>query len=400
VTPAAARQGDPIAHNVFAPALKRAGFELGVAVEILLIVGTGGGKKVAQVGVRSILKVGRLGKIGEVLGGIADVIDGAFIGYWLGGKVGSGLDWLFGTTGGSVTGKITGGACVTFIEKKNAARMRDAIECAGSNNIVDTVLHITTGGKGLADLLNAAGNVLTGNPSAGTAHMGMNIAQGSISVYIENFPASRVGDATKCDAIIKSGSSTVGIGGERITDPESEHRSEEGTGVANTIWLLNIIAPILSIGGSLFKGLDNLLFSSDSIWKSTDARSAILKILATIFSPAAVPLGIADRSQKIKRALDKGEDLVKVFKGTEITAGKTLMKGPFKPGADHTFTSSTGEDFKIKSNGEVIVEPGGSVNQADVNRAKDQLKAEEAKWREQERLRQEALERQREIRRK
>lgn len=104
----------------------------------------------------------------------------------------------------------------------------------------------------------------------------------------------------------------------------------------------------------------------------------MLKVLAEVFPPAKVPIGIADRSQKIKRALDKGDDLYKVMKGTEITGGKTLMNGVFKPGKDHEFTSAEGEKFVIKPSGEVI--GGPKVTQADVDRANQQLKDAQAEW--------------------
>ncbi len=395
MTPAAARLGDPIAHNVFAPALKRAGFGLGLTVEILLIVGTGGTKKIAQIGVKAGAKYflkraskelveeaaekSWLGLIGGVVSDLADVIDGAVIGHWLGGKIGSGLDWLFGTTGGSESGKISTAAKHTFINGKEAARMRDSIECAGSTSTVETVLSLLPGTNllfGVARSANAIANVLSGSTET-SAHVGMNIAQGSLSVTIENYPAARVGDATKCDALVKSGSPNVGIGGVRITDPQSLLRYEEGTGVGNVMWFLDIVDFFVSLGGSVMKIKDN--------WK-VDGLSSLLKIFGE--DTGSLTLPAVDRAQKIAGKLREGKKLSQLddapLKGVETTVGKIVKKGTTGEGT--VYETPSGGEFLITSNGEVVIPgeklskpgvPNPDVTEADVRRVQKDLADQE-----------------------
>ncbi len=410
MTPAAARVGDPIAHNIFAPALKRAGFEAGVVVEILLIVGTGGTKKglqiAAKVGgrkgarwlarklvvenveeaVEEAAKKSWLYLAADFIGDVADVLDGAVIGHWIGGGVGYCMDsvWnalagLFGSTGGMTTGAIASGASRTFVEGKAAARMYDPVTCEGSTTMLEKAIAETigtmTGLGGISSLLNEMYNAAKGQPGAGTAHIGMDIAQGSISVYIEQQPAARVGDATKCDALVSKGAGSVGFGGIPITAPESIQRYEEGDGVGFGLWLASF-AWALSLLSSFGKSIEVLYQNKDpsftiwQVWQGTpDGRSFWLKMLG--LNPATRDAAsVADRYQKINAALKEGKSMAEALKGLELTGGK-VVKSIATGGGNYEFQDAGGKPlYQIRSNGEVVVYQSDKVTPADVEASK------------------------------
>ncbi|MBL8743796.1 MAG: PAAR domain-containing protein [Myxococcales bacterium] len=417
MTPAAARVDDPIVHNIFAPALKRIGFEVGVTVEVLLIVGTGGWKKglqvVAKVGGRGaakwlakkVIKEGAeelaeeaaeksLFALGsELLADIADVLDGAVVGHWLGGTLGGGLDYcwnalagLFGSTGGMTTGSITKGAAQTYVEGKAAARMRDPVKCEGNTTMVETVLgRVLSAFGGLSSGLNAIANGLQGDTSGGTAHIGMNVAQGSLSVYIEGLPAARVGDKTKCDAVVSKGARAVGFGGIRITAPESAVRNEEGDGVAFGMHLASF-AWVLSIFGTFGKGVDKLrqnpepTFTIWDVWRGTsDGRSFWLKMLGIVpeYKDAA---SVADRYQKIRTALKEGKSMAEAMKGIELTGGKVVRSIATAGGGQRFLDDKNHPIYEIRPNEEVVIYQPDKVTEADVRKAQaERARAKERK---------------------
>ncbi len=78
------------------------------------------------------------------------------------------------------------------------------------------------------------------------------IAQGSGSVYINGFPASRVGDKTTCDATIMEGSPNVRIGGGTQATEDIEPEIPSWATTASDLTML--FAGFLSFGSAAAKG--------------------------------------------------------------------------------------------------------------------------------------------------
>ncbi|EMU9122090.1 RHS repeat-associated core domain-containing protein [Providencia stuartii] len=78
------------------------------------------------------------------------------------------------------------------------------------------------------------------------------MAQGSDSVYINGFPASRVGDKTTCDATVMEGSPNVRIGGGTQATEDIEPEIPSWVTTASDLTML--FAGFLSFGGGVAKG--------------------------------------------------------------------------------------------------------------------------------------------------
>lgn len=123
------------------------------------------------------------------------------------------------------------------------------------------------------------------------------IAQGSVTVFINDQPAARRGDRTGCDAVISAGSPNVIIGGGRVTTDEISpevpgyvHTAMLAVGLASAAVLAGPVAAVLGlaggiVGGRLLGDLGGQLFGEDS-----DGQ----KIMA--FIGAVVGGGIAGRA--------------------------------------------------------------------------------------------------------
>jgi len=128
------------------------------------------------------------------------------------------------------------------------------------------------------DILDGAHTVYTGprQPRAARmsdplkCHEGQTIAEGSDSVFIENWNASRKGDATQCGGKIQDGCANVLIGGNSIGRHGSADRSELPGWFQNTKWGLDWASTILGFvngKGELKVGVDLLLQASGAVVK-------------------------------------------------------------------------------------------------------------------------------------
>ncbi len=143
------------------------------------------------------------------------------------------------------------------------------------------------GGGGLGEVLGSmswapkheTGRLITGSPNvfingrpAIIAHISVGecdehgpapqrVAEGSSRVYINGFPAARIGDLLSCSAAISEGSSNVRIGGEKVqTDPISPEIPDWvnkvllGVGLAATAVLAGPVVALLGFAGGMGGG--------------------------------------------------------------------------------------------------------------------------------------------------
>jgi uncharacterized Zn-binding protein involved in type VI secretion len=329
--PAAARVDDPIGHSPTKMAMQRAGFDLGILIEVVLLVGTGGGKKVIQGGIKALGKSVKAwaGALGEFIGGIADIMDLAIFGHDTGGDIGAAID--DSVLGGfkQETGKIKNGAERTFVEDKAAARMTDPVICTAGTTALTAISEALTGRPSAG--LNILANIIamaSGQEGAWESgiggHGGSTVADGSLSVRIEGKLAARVGDGTTCDAIITKGAERTYFGGPQVSAAGSENRTGAGFGVDAALMVFRQVSWIFSIAGSGFKvvkepklsnpdlvsGTGKVFFKVFDEWATT---SPVGKGLKTIF-------GVADRGNKIRANRRKGQTLTESVSGTGTLA--------------------------------------------------------------------------------
>ncbi|RLM04475.1 hypothetical protein BIY27_22320 [Gibbsiella quercinecans] len=105
------------------------------------------------------------------------------------------------------------------------------------------------------------------------------VAEGSIKVYINDFPAARVGDKLTCSAEILNGSSNVFIGGEKTqTDdinpeiPAWINWTLLGVGVAATVVIAGPAIAIMSTTGSIIGGTVGNYFGGEWFGEGSDRQ--------------------------------------------------------------------------------------------------------------------------------
>lgn len=152
--------------------------------------------------------------------------------------------------GGGVLGAIAGVAIGVALVAAAPVTLAGLGIVAGAMVVAgaaSTVITATLVGEGVGETLGAhvaapnAGDIADGAHSVFTGpgmpraarmsdpvkcHSGQTIAEGSDTVFIESWNASRKGDATQCDGKIQDGCPTVLIGGNPIGRAGSANRSE------------------------------------------------------------------------------------------------------------------------------------------------------------------------------
>lgn len=134
--------------------------------------------------------------------------------------------WMIaGLIGGAILGAaavvVTGGAAVVAVI---AAAAAGATAAGGVGEMIGSMSWAPRHSTG--KLVDGSPDVIINNRAAIRAHLSLGecnehsgsrqrVAEGSINVYINNFPAARVGDRLTCSAEIFSGSSNVFIGGSK-----------------------------------------------------------------------------------------------------------------------------------------------------------------------------------------
>jgi uncharacterized Zn-binding protein involved in type VI secretion len=372
--PAAARVDDPIGHGYTSGKLSRLGFDIGLIVEVVLLVGTGGGKKLIQGGVKALGRSVRAwaGAFGEFIGGIADALDTAVTGHWLGEMLGDFIDTKLLGGAKQQTGKILEGAQRTFVEGKASARMTDPVQCDGGNSAPMEIALALTGLPSAA--INIVSNILamaTGQKGAwesGIAgHGGSQVADGSFTVRIEGKLAARIDDGTTCDATIMKGAEKTFFGGPRASMAGSENRTEAGLGVQTALWAFGMISSAMSFLGSGLKSwkkpdkgkfeqygrnVEIVSTGNKGFWLLIDDQvqtSPTLKAIKTL-------TGVGDRAAKIraKKATVNDKGVTPSYKDIILTDPGT---GPSATGAKTTKQISDQIEAMNKEGERFIVDP-------------------------------------------
>ncbi|MCC6552355.1 MAG: PAAR domain-containing protein [Polyangiaceae bacterium] len=203
--PVAARQTDPIQHsNALTGLLVGAAVGLALGAFVVCTGGLGGVVAVAVIGGGVAAGAG----VGEVLGSLS-------------------------ISGGTVTGAIATGSGNTTVNSLPAARATlDSVNCAGTP------------------------------PIYFPDHMGKLVAQGSSTVLINSWPASRVADKIQCGSQIQSGSTNVIIGGATATTVPIEgevpgyiHAALFVIGIASAVVLAGPVVAITGLVGGMAGGV-------------------------------------------------------------------------------------------------------------------------------------------------
>ncbi|MDN7222424.1 PAAR domain-containing protein, partial [Providencia stuartii] len=138
------------------------------------------------------------------------------------------------------------------------------------------------------------------------------MAQGSDSVYINGFPASRVGDKTTCDATVMEGSPNVRIGGGTQATEDIEPEIPSWVTTASDLTML--FAGFLSFGGGVAKGPSAVA----KLWSKLPGSTKISRFFCrygtvlTAMSMAIPAIGILTRPVEViggQKVLNGEEEL-------------------------------------------------------------------------------------------